>query len=79
MCVFINTYTPIPSVWVCLQQRIARRLPQFARQLSAVLEDDLGGDDPQMNRQQLVALHRLTLVVLGVVSKQLPAETRPSA
>lgn len=66
------------SGWVCLQQRVAWRLPQFARQLSAVLEDDLGGDDPQVYRQQLVALHHLTLVVLAVVPQQLPARQRTS-
>lgn len=60
-------------MWVSLQQWISRRLPQFARQLSAVLEDDLCGDDPQVNRQQLVALHHLTLVILTVVAQQLPA------
>lgn len=56
-----------------LQQRIARRLPQLACQLSAVLEDDLSGDDPQVYCQQLIALHHLTLVILAVVPQQLPA------
>ena len=72
MCT-LATVTQFKCVWVCLQQRIARRLPQFARQLSAVLEDDLGGDDPQVNCQQLIALHHLALVTLTVVPQQLPA------
>lgn len=38
-----------------------------------MLEDDLGGHDPQVNRQQLVALDHLALVALTVVPKQLPA------
>lgn len=54
-----------------LQQRITGRLPQSARQLSAVLQDDLGGDDSQVDGQQLVALHHLALVTLTVVSQQL--------
>lgn len=55
-----------------LQQRIAWRLPQFARQLPAVLQDDLGGDHPEVDGQQLVALHHLALAVLTVVPQQLP-------
>lgn len=54
-----------------LEERIACGLPQAARQLPAVLQDDLGGDDPQVNGQQLVALHHLALVILTVVSQQL--------
>lgn len=72
MCT-LATVTQFRCVGVCLQQWVARRLPQFACQLPAVLEDDLGGDDPQVNRQQLVALHHLPLVILTVVPQQLPA------
>lgn len=61
-----------------LQQRITGRLPQSARQLSAVLQDDLGGDDSQVDGQQLVALHHLALVTLTVVSQQLsPGQMTP--
>lgn len=59
------------GVWDRLQQRITGRLPQSARQLPAVLQDDLGGDDSQVDGQQLVALHHLALVTLTVVSQQL--------
>lgn len=43
-----------------------------------MLQDDLDGDHPQVNRQQLVALHHLALPVLAVVAQQLPvgADTR---
>lgn len=61
------------SPLVHLQQWIAGRFPQLACQLSAMLEDELSGDDPQVDSQQLVAFHHLTLVVLTVVAQQLPA------
>lgn len=61
-----------------LEERITCGLPQSAGQLSAVLQDDLGGDDPQVNGQQLVALHHLALVILAVVSQQLsPGQMTP--
>lgn len=61
-----------------LEQRVPGGLPQSAGQLSAVLQDELGGDDPQVNGQQLVALHHLALVALAVVSQQLsPGQMTP--
>ena len=65
--------------WACahpLQEGVAGGLPQLAGQLSAVLEDVLGGDDPQMDGQQLVALHHLPRVGLTVVAEQLPVNTQ---
>jgi len=58
-----------------LQQGVAGGLPQLAGQLSAVLQDELGGDDPQVHGEQLVALDHLPLVVLAVEAQQLPANT----
>lgn len=66
--------TPVVTVFrVCLQQWVTRGLPQFTRQLPAVLENDLCRDDAQVNGQQLEALNHLPLVVLTVETTQLPA------
>lgn len=56
------------------EQGDAGRLPEAPCQVAGLLHHQLGGDDAQVQGQQLVALHHLCLLVLAVVAQQLPGE-----
>lgn len=58
------------------EQRDARWLPEAPGQVAGLLDHELGGDDAQVHGQQLVALHYLCLVVLAVITQQLPGEEK---
>lgn len=61
------------------EQRDAGWLPEAPGQVVGLLDHQLRGDDAQVHGQQLVALHYLCLVVLAVITQQLPGEEKTGA
>lgn len=51
-------------------------LPETPGQVTGLLDHELGGDDAQVQSQQLIALHHLCLVVLAVITQQLPEDEK---
>lgn len=58
------------------EQRNARWFPEAPGQVIGLLDHQLRGDDAQVHGQQFVALHYLCLVVLAVITQQLPGEEK---